>query len=309
MDFWKTLQVMVRRWYITVPMFLASLGVTATIFITYPTYYDSEGLVILTVPSGGSQVASNPDENAYANPLLAFDEGLKITSTFLIQTLNTPEVAETLLVDPESDDSVSVSNGEMEGPFIAVKATSPSPERARQMVERAIRRARIDLLRHQRTLAPSIPATYIVMTPIIEPTTPIGQSNLKLRAAGAALAVGLAACLLVVYGTESYVNHRRRRAALATAAPSPEPPAPEPGRTSEEWPDVPSPKTASDRQEGSSSPEPTPKPEDKSEDKPWDKPGEKVTHFNGSFPVAPAKRPPSLSADDDTLTNIPRVTD
>lgn len=307
MDFWKTLQVMVRRWYITVPMFLAALGVTATIFITYPTYYDSEGLVILTVPTGGSQVASDPGENAYANPLLAFDEGLKITSTFLIQTLNTPEVAETLLVDPESDDSISVSNGEMEGPFIAVKATSPSPERARQMVERAIRRARIDLLRHQRTLAPSIPATYIVMTPIIEPTTPIGQSNLKLRAAGAALAVGLAACLLAVYGTESYVNHRRRRrAALATAAPSPVPPAPEPGRTSEEWPTAPSP-------EESSSPEPKPEPEneakDKPGDKPVDKPREKITHFNGSFPIAPAKRPPTGSADDDTLTNIPRVTD
>ncbi|WP_090772315.1 hypothetical protein [Nonomuraea maritima] len=298
---------MVRRWYITVPMFLASLGVTVTIFATYPTYYDSEGLVILTVPTGGSQVATDPADNAYANPLLAFDEGLKITSTFLIQTLNTPEVAETL-VDPDSDDSMSVSNGEMEGPFIAVKATSPSPQRARQMVERAIRRARIDLLRHQRALAPSIPATYIVMTPIIEPTTPIGQSNLKLRAAGAALGVGLAACLLAVYGTESYLNHRRRRQAaksLATTRQEPPPAREEPPAqeepTAREVPTAAGPGPAE---------QPPREPGEQRDDEPREKPKtqEKITHFNGTFPVVPTRELPG-SADDDTLTNIPRVTD
>ncbi|MEO3795736.1 hypothetical protein ABGB14_36480 [Nonomuraea sp. B10E15] len=268
MDLWKTLQVMVRRWYVTVPMFLAALGVTGAIFITYPTYYDSEGLLILTVPTGGSQVASNPAENAYANPLLAFDEGLRITSTFLIQAMNTPEVADTL-VDPDSDDSLSVTSGELEGPFIAVKATSTSPERARRMVTDAIVRTRLDLLKHQRRLAPSIPATYIVMTPIIEPTTPIGQNNLKLRAAGAALGVGLAASLLAVYGTESYLNQRRRRQE-ARAVPEQEAP-----------------------------PEPEPQPDEQAE---------QVKQYNGAVPAIPSKELTG-PADDDTLTDIPRVTD
>jgi hypothetical protein len=214
-DLWKTLLVIVRRWYIALPMFLVSIGGAGAIFASYPSYYESDGLLILTSPTGGSVLATNPKDNAWANPLLSFDDGLKITATLLIQSLNAPP-SMGQLVTPETEDSVTIGHGDLEGPFIAIKSTSASPEQAEQMVDRVFRLARSELQKQQLTLnAP--PKTYINISAIVAPTPPVEQSKLALRAAGSAFAIGLAATLTVVYGTESFLSHRRKRRERAEA--------------------------------------------------------------------------------------------
>ena len=41
MDFWRTLMVLLRRCYITVPAFLASLGLAAAAYSLVPVQYQS----------------------------------------------------------------------------------------------------------------------------------------------------------------------------------------------------------------------------------------------------------------------------
>ncbi|KAA2261177.1 hypothetical protein F0L68_18290 [Solihabitans fulvus] len=209
MDFWKTLLVLVRRWYVAVPVFVVALGAAGFVFATTPAYYDSTGLLLLTTPPGGSVVESDPLQKRTLNPLLGFDDGLKISATMLIQNLNSPAVMQELTT-AGSGDSYSVSNGQVDGPFIAVKADSKSPDNARKMVEKVLARARQELDTRQTTLqAPK--QTFITVSEVITPTQPVKQVSGKMRGAGAALVLGIAACLTVAYGLESYSVRRRRR--------------------------------------------------------------------------------------------------
>src|SRR5262245_61982129 len=110
MDFWKTVLVLVRRWYVALPVFLLSLGVAGGIFVSTPSYYQSTGLLVLTTPPGGAVLETDPARKTTLNPLLAFDDGLKITATLLIQNLNSPTIIGELTTS-SSGDSFTVTNG------------------------------------------------------------------------------------------------------------------------------------------------------------------------------------------------------
>ena len=45
-----TVMVLLRRWYITVPAFFASLGLAAAAYSLTPVEYESVGVLVLTTP-------------------------------------------------------------------------------------------------------------------------------------------------------------------------------------------------------------------------------------------------------------------
>jgi hypothetical protein len=209
MDFWKTLLVLVRRWYVALPIFLMSAGLAAAVFVSTPTYYQSTGLLVLTTPPGGSILETDPAKKTTLNPLLAFDDGLKITATLLIQNVNSPVVVKELTTSGKGD-SYTVSNGNLDGPFISVQAESQSPQSAKDMVQNVLDRIRDELKTRQTNLhAPA--ETFINLGEVVTPTVPETKIGGKVRSAGAALALGIAGGLTGAYGTESYLTRRRRK--------------------------------------------------------------------------------------------------
>lgn len=61
MDFWRTVMVLLRRWYITVPAFFATLFLAAAGASLVPLQYQSTSILVLTTPlSAGRSPRTSP---------------------------------------------------------------------------------------------------------------------------------------------------------------------------------------------------------------------------------------------------------
>ena len=136
MDFWQTVQVVFRRWYITFPAFLGALGVAALVYGSVPTQYVSTSVLLLTTPkTGPTEQIDSKHPNEITNPLLNFEQGLSLSASMLIQTLSTPEAVASLGISPGGDTSYEVNNGSTNpellesGPFVFIEGTSTSARR------------------------------------------------------------------------------------------------------------------------------------------------------------------------------------
>ena len=70
MDFWRTLQVLRRRWYVLGPALLISAALTVLTFASIPTRYESTGVLVLTSPSTGAKFSEStrPEDVVHVNP-------------------------------------------------------------------------------------------------------------------------------------------------------------------------------------------------------------------------------------------------
>lgn len=206
MDFWKTIKVLLRRWYVAVPVLLLSLGGAGVVFLSVSPEYESTGTDLLTVPKAGATL--DPSKPAgIINPLLAFDASLTTTAQLLTQVLLDPAVY-AQLTQNNPDIKCEAGDGGLRGPFVQVVCKAPTPQGAQATVDGAFKRLREELVARQKKLgAPE--STFINVETVVEPTEATLLVGGKLRAAGAALALGLAASLTSAFAIESIMQRRR----------------------------------------------------------------------------------------------------
>jgi uncharacterized protein involved in exopolysaccharide biosynthesis len=217
MDFWQTVQVVFRRWYITLPAFLGALGVAALVYGSVPTQYVSTSVILLTTPRTGPTEqtdAKRPSE--ITNPLLNFEQGLSLSASMLIQALGSPETAASLGTTPDGGTSYRVTNGSTNpelleaGPFVFIEGTSTTPQDAQDIVRRVSALAGQELAARQKQLnAPA--STYITVTEVVTATTPEPLRVKKLRAAGAAGVLAVLAGLAAAFAFENLATRRQLR--------------------------------------------------------------------------------------------------
>ncbi len=217
MDFWQTVLVLVRRWYITLPAVLGTLGLAALAYSVVPLQYESDSALVLTAPlSGGTAQTQAEHPGADTNPLLNFEKGLGLTASIIIEQLNSAEEAAPLGVRAGGRISYQVNNGTtnpellQSGPFIFIAGEGPSAEAAEDITARVAASAREILAERQYALKAPL-STHIGMQVIVAPTPGHPLRGDPLRAAAAAGALAAVAGLTAVYGVESWSVHRRRR--------------------------------------------------------------------------------------------------
>jgi hypothetical protein len=218
MDFWQTILVVFRRWYVALPAFLLSILAALGVYASVPRTYVSTSVLVLTLPTTGSSQPADLDRpRDQINPLLNFDKGLSTSATILIQAISTPETAAELGVPPGSDTWFEVTNGSsnpellITGPFIFIQGNSGTAAGAVDIVRKVEERARIELANRQREVqAPS--STYISAVEVVQPTEPEAKGGSRIRSAGAAFALALFLSLAATYAFESVMQVRGRRA-------------------------------------------------------------------------------------------------
>lgn len=235
MDFWGTVVVLFRRWYVVVPAFALSLAAAAGVYSTVPTTYTSGAVLVLTTPTTGGSLPTNPRiPNGLTNPLLNFDRGLNVSASILIAVMGTPDMAAELGAVEGGDTSYAVTNGGSNleslatGPYLFIEGESSSPQAARDIVTRIIARAKLELVNRQKAVkAP--PATYITTYEAVPPTVALPQRGKKLRAVATAVGIGVAAGICAAFAAESLLQSRKaRRGAVRRRGAEETPPAPEP---------------------------------------------------------------------------------
>jgi hypothetical protein len=217
MDFWSTIQVVFRRWYVALPAFLLSILLAAAVYGSVKRVYVSGSVLVLTQPlTGSSQPADVAKPRDLMNPLLNFDRGLSTSAAILIQALSTPEAASELGAPPGTDTWFAVSNGStnpellITGPFIFITGNSSSKAGATDIVRKVEARAQVELANRQKEVqAPA--STYITAVEVVAPTTGEAAGGSRIRSAAAAGALAMLASLAATFGFESVTQARRRR--------------------------------------------------------------------------------------------------
>ncbi|GAA5172754.1 hypothetical protein [Amycolatopsis dongchuanensis] len=209
MDFWATIRVLVRRWYVAVPVFLVALGLAGGVYASVDTQYESTGTIVLTSPAAGARAGAGPSPEKI-NPLLAFDGSLTTSAEILIQSLQDPATVKQFEHVDGVKTTYEVGNGQLSGPFVVVVADAAAPQAAEKTVAAVLDLARKQLADRQQALqAPQ--STYISADQVINPTPAEAKIGGKVRYAAVALALGLVAGLTAAYGFESFQQHRKRK--------------------------------------------------------------------------------------------------
>ncbi len=221
MDFWKTLAVLLRRWYVAVPTLVLSLGLAAGVYLSVHTDYQSTGTIVLASSAEGARASAGDNASAdRVNPMLAFDGSLNTSAQIIIQTLQDPAIQKQILGEGDSV-KYEVGNGELSGPFIVVVATGRSPELAKDTVAKVLDRGKAELADRQKSLhAPE--TTFITPVQVVAPTPAEAKTGGKTRFAAVALVLGFVASLGGAYAWESFAEARKRKAAKAAPANKPE---------------------------------------------------------------------------------------
>jgi hypothetical protein len=216
MDFWKTLGVLMRRWYVAAPVLVVSIGLAIGAYFSVHTDYESTGTIVLASSADGPKAGSGDSATQVKiNPLLAFDGSLNTTAQIIIQTLQDPDLKERLLAGTTQTD-YQVGSGQLTGPFIIVVVTGGSPQVAQDTVKKVLDSARAELTSRQQSLkAPQ--STFINAVQVVAPTQATAKTGGKTRFAVVALVLGFIASLGSAYAWESISIGRKRRAAAESA--------------------------------------------------------------------------------------------
>lgn len=219
MDFWATILVLLRRWYVALPAFLAAVATAFYSYSTIPVTYTTTAVLLLTAPPGGGTLPPDPDQPApRVNPLLNFDHGLDVAASILISVMSTPDMVAEMGVTSEGPTSYAVTNGTNNleslatGPLVFVEGEGRTPEEATRIARKAIDQVKEELdVRQRQVQAPE--GTYITISEAVPPTTPGPQQGRKLRSAAAALGMGVIASLCASFAAESLSEPLRARLA------------------------------------------------------------------------------------------------
>ncbi|MEU3642535.1 hypothetical protein AB0E59_04065 [Lentzea sp. NPDC034063] len=211
MDFWGTVRVLRRRWYIALPAVLLTGILALYVYISVPTRYESSGVLVLTSPAAGGRYTANtkPEDVVRVNPLLQFDGSLTTTAQILTQVLGDPKTAEEL-AGKGSTSVYTANTGPVGGPLLFITTESDSAESAEGLVGKVLEKTVAELAAQQKALnAPE--QTFITAQILVKPTTASAKIGGKVRYVGAATVVLLLLTLASTFAADSIMLKAKRR--------------------------------------------------------------------------------------------------
>ncbi|WP_176946738.1 hypothetical protein [Lentzea fradiae] len=229
MDFWGTVRVLRRRWYIALPAVLLTGVLALFVYVSVPTRYESSGVLVLTSPAAGGRYSekTKPEDVVKVNPLLQFDGSLTTTAQILTQILGDPKTAEELAGE-DSTSTYTANTGPVGGPLLFVTSEADSAEEAEGLVGKVLEKTVNELAAQQKALnAPE--QTFITAQVLVKPTTASAKIGGKVRYVGAATVVLLLLTLASTFAADSVLTKlKRRKEKESGAAPPSEKDAPPP---------------------------------------------------------------------------------
>ncbi|WP_158102610.1 hypothetical protein [Lentzea kentuckyensis] len=211
MDFWGTVRVLRRRWYIALPAVLLTGILALYVYITVPTRYESSGVLVLTSPAAGGKYSGNtkPEDVVKVNPLLQFDGSLTTTAQILTQILGDPKTAEEL-AGKKSTATYTANTGPVGGPLLFISTEADSAESAEGLVGKVLEKTVNELAAQQKALnAPE--QTFITAQILVKPTTASAKIGGKVRYVGAATVVLLLLTIASTFAADSIMLKAKRR--------------------------------------------------------------------------------------------------
>lgn len=229
MDFWNSLKVLARRWYIVAVGMLVTLGAAVGVNFLISPSYTAVGSLVLAVPP------NLPERATSSNPYLAYGN-LAVAARVVASGMNQPSVVREQRSKGATGDFVVDLDPERSSPIITVNSTARTAAEAIKTVEVVTAGVQQLLADRQKTLgAPQ--NTWITANTVVVPEEANQAIGSRLRAVSAVLVLGVIGTLTLAFGVEGLAQGRAgpdptAGARLGAAGPLPSPvtapPAPSP---------------------------------------------------------------------------------
>jgi hypothetical protein len=226
-DFWNSLKVLARRWYIVAAGLLVTLAGAVGVNSLISPSYTAAGSLVLAVPP------NLPERAASSNPYLAYGN-LAVAARVVASGMNQPSVVREQRSKGATGDFVVDLDPERTSPIITVNGTADSAAEAIKTVEVVSQGVQQLLADRQKSLgAPQ--NTWITANNVVVPEEANQAIGSRLRAVSAVLVLGIIGTLTLAFAIEGMAQGRaapapgaadRLRSAGTPAAP-PLPPEPE----------------------------------------------------------------------------------
>ena len=219
MDFWRAILGLARQKLVVIPLLLSAVVLASTGYFLTPLRYFSSATMVLVTPAFGGTLSQDPTVQAgLTNPMLSFGNELKTAAAILIYATNTPEAAAALGAVKGGPTKVTIDDGrtspdilDNNGPFVYVAAESTSKTEAKEVVERAQKRIRQELIDRQRSLG-APPDTFLTMVDVVPATTAEVTRAQRIKISGIAFVMSLVFGMSIAYGWQHIRASRPRRA-------------------------------------------------------------------------------------------------
>jgi hypothetical protein len=232
-DFWSSIKVLVRRWYIVVIGLVITLGAVLAVNTLISPSYTASGSAVLSVPP------NLPEKAASSNPYLAYGN-LAVAAKVVASAMNQPSVVREMKAKGATGTFVVDLDPERSSPIIIVSSQAETSADAIRTVEVVIQGVQQLLADRQKGLgAPQ--NTWLTAASVVTPEEANKAVGSRLRAMSAVGVLGLLGTLTLAFAIEGWAQGRKRdanrvgeaaRTALALSTPlnpsAPPPPQPPP---------------------------------------------------------------------------------
>ena len=227
MDIWDALRVVMRRWYVALPVIIVSAVVITQVGTRVNAEYSAESSFVLV---GHSTTRSDEGDapSAFVNPYLSFSSSLSTTAQVLQLSVSSSEARRTVGEKGLATNyEVTVAS---RSPIVNVSVKADDPEVAVDTLDQVAQLLQDELDVRQDVI--DAPADERIGLSVLSegdaPTTQLGNQNrVRLIFAGVGIASAVAAAFLVE-GIAAALGRRRRHAGVSLAG-EPEPAPDEPG--------------------------------------------------------------------------------
>ncbi len=222
MDVLSLLRLVGRHWRVTAPaLLLTLLGLVAALQLSSPTYQATGSIVLLSPPEApdvNAAPGSAPMPEVGQNPFARYGD-LSVVADILARVMD----GDSMRADIEATGITGyevLANSVSRGPVIEVAGEEPTPDAAIRSAESVLREVDATLIELQQ--AEGADPDYFISTAPLEPaSTATAIYGSTVRAAIAALAVGLLCTLALAVLAEAVVQRRTARPITTPGPPAP----------------------------------------------------------------------------------------
>jgi capsular polysaccharide biosynthesis protein len=201
LDLWTAIKIVVRRWFVVLPLVLISLAVAFRVSAAVEPTYTATGSTLFVSPAQGGN-----------NPFTNFNNAVNIMAKAIVEIAGGDEFQRSVREDG-AQASYSVDVG-ADAPLLRVTATSDEPEKVLETIALVLESVDNELAAtQQETGAP--PSTFITTTVLDQPLRARQESGDRTRAFVGVLAIGVAAAVSSAFLLESFLAGRREALHLA----------------------------------------------------------------------------------------------
>jgi hypothetical protein len=234
MDVLSLLRLVARHWRVTAPALVLTLvGLVAALQLSSPTYQAAGSIALLSPPEPpevNAPPGSPPVPEAGQNPFARYGD-LAVMADILARVMDGDVMRAEIEAKGITGYEV-LANSESRGPMIEVVGEEPTPDAAIRSAELVL--GEVDAILVELQEAEGADPEYFIRTaPLEPPSTATAMYGSTIRAAIAALAVGLLCTLALAVLAEAVVRSRAARPTTPAEPPAPdgttpaEPPAPD----------------------------------------------------------------------------------